>query len=68
MRILAGILDEFHVWVIPFADVVESVDTRDFSHDLSAPGETSGVELLKFGEAEGHNRKTSGNPEAIRYS
>jgi len=51
MRILAGILDELHVWVIPFADVVESVDTRDLSHDLSAPGETSGVELLKFGES-----------------
>ena len=32
------------------ADVVESVDTRDLINDLSAPGETPGVELLKFGE------------------
>lgn len=33
------------------ADVVESVDTRDLSHVLSASEETPGVELLKFGES-----------------
>ena len=33
-----------------YADVVELVDTTDLSK-LSAPMETSGVELLKFGES-----------------
>ena len=36
--------------LLPFADVVELVDTTDLKK-LSAPTETSGVEPLKFGES-----------------